>query len=185
MKEILPDAANRAGLAAGESEGPNSIYGLRAGAAFLAAWPTRPCKLVFLDFDGVLNNSGSIAERGNCYEFDPKSVEALNEILRRTGALIVISSSWRCYWPLQELVEGLDRAGVLPGRVVGKTPELRTPRGEEVDAWLKAAPFPVAAFVILDDMDDMVMHQGRLVLTRFDDGLTLDHVGPAVAALEQ
>ena len=79
----------------------------------------------------------------------------------------------------------LAAAGVLPGRVVSKTPRLETDRGSEIDAWLKGAPGPVASFVILDDMDDMAMHGDRLVLTSFDDGLNLGHAEEAIAVLER
>jgi len=68
---------------------------MSAAAPFLTPWPKQPCKVVFLDFDGVLNNAGSIAESGTYHLFDAKSVEALNVILRQAGALIVISSRWR------------------------------------------------------------------------------------------
>jgi hypothetical protein len=181
-KPNLSDAASAATRGTDGTQRTEWIYGPRAGTSFLAPWPTQPCKVVFLDFDGVLKNAGSMAERGTSYEFDPKSVEALNEILHRTGALMVISSSWRCFWPLQELVEFLELAGVLPGRVVGRTPELEVERGLEIDAWLKAAPFPVASFVILDDM---AMHRDRLVLTSFDNGLTLGHAYRSIEVLER
>jgi hypothetical protein len=53
-------------------------------------------KIIFLDFDGVLNNPG-------CYEIasgshtppDQSCVDALNRIISETGASIVVSSSWR------------------------------------------------------------------------------------------
>ena len=30
------------------------VYGVRGGAPRIAPWPTEPCKILFLDFDGVL-----------------------------------------------------------------------------------------------------------------------------------
>jgi hypothetical protein len=74
-------------------------------------------------------------------------------------------STWREHWTLTENATSLERAGMLPRRVVGKTcisrPE--TERGHEIDAWLKSVPFPVESFLILDDKDDMAMHRQRLV----------------------
>lgn len=46
-------------------------------------------KLLFLDIDGVITTHNSN------YCLDPEKMELLGQILGRTGALIVISSSWR------------------------------------------------------------------------------------------
>jgi hypothetical protein len=144
-----------------------------------------PHRVIFLDFDGVLNNNRSIAEFGNCYQFDPLCVEALNRILEETGARVVISSSWRCFWSLAENTETLEVNGVLPGRVIDSTPELSVDRGYEIDAWLKSSPAEIVSFVILDDQTDMVMHLDRLVLTTVDEGLTLEHARRAIEILDQ
>ncbi len=158
-----------------------SPYGVPAGAPGLVPWPAEPAKVVFLDFDFVLNNELTLREHGTDAVFDPESVAALNELLRHSGALLVISSGWRVRRPLKQLADLLEAAGVLPGRVVGNTPWLDCERGLEIDAWLKGAPFPVASFVILDDMADMAMHAERLVRTAEIFGLRLGH---AYAALE-
>ena len=62
-------------------------------------------KLVFLDFDGVLNNSEFAAHQYKNDEsaqdsmgldlFDPKAIECMNRIIDATGAKIVVTSSWR------------------------------------------------------------------------------------------
>ena len=185
MNQPLIKAMQAAAAAAAEQESTAVLYGRPEGTPRLAPWPAQPCRVVFLDFDGVLNNESCIADLNASQRFHPPSVQALNEILRRTGALIVISSSWRCLWPLAELVEFLESEGVLPRRVVGRTPELETERGVEINAWLKSAPYPVASFVILDDMEDMAMHRGRLVLTSFENGLTQGHALEAVEILSR
>lgn len=46
-------------------------------------------KLLFLDIDGV------IATHKSNYCLDPEKMELLGQTLGRTGAFIVISSSWR------------------------------------------------------------------------------------------
>ena len=56
-------------------------------------------KIIFLDFDGVLNPPNDVI-RGTSYDFTetkfgPKAVINLNKILSETGAYIVVSSTWR------------------------------------------------------------------------------------------
>ena len=59
-------------------------------------------RIVFLDFDGVLNSHAYFNARtekfedvGEAGELDPTAVERLNRIIDATGALVVVSSSWR------------------------------------------------------------------------------------------
>ena len=63
-------------------------------------------KIIFLDFDGILNHEAFYKERyekrndGNVIEhpynqIDPKCVANLNNLCEATGAKIVISSTWR------------------------------------------------------------------------------------------
>jgi hypothetical protein len=153
-------AAERALL---EAQRTDLLYGVREGAPPIAPWPTEPCKIVFLDFDGVLNCDESVCELGTRYKFWPASIKALNEVLTRTGARIVISSSWREHWTLSENAAALEKAGLVRGRVVGKTCVSDKERGIQIDSWLKAVPFAVESFVILDDRDDMAMHRQCLV----------------------
>ncbi len=70
-------------------------------------------KVVFLDFDGVLNRGSG---RGV-----PALVENLNRITRRTGAVIVVHSSWRYGRGLEMLRHVLEGWGVK-GEVIDATP---------------------------------------------------------------
>ena len=88
------EAAEKAVMAA---ERTDHVYGVREGAGPIAPWPMKSCKIVFLDFDGVLNSEQSVRELGTRYRFAPNNVAALNEVLRQTDAFLVISSSWREY----------------------------------------------------------------------------------------
>ena len=162
-----------------------SAYAEPAGAPGLAAWPQEPANLVFLDFDFVLNNEQTLRRYGTESVFDPESVSALNELLRQSGALVVVSSAWRVRRTLKQLADILATAGVLPGRVIGRTPWLGCERGIEIDAWLLGAPFPIASFVILDDMADMAMHVSRLVRTTESHGLRLTHARAALEVLRR
>jgi hypothetical protein len=162
-----------------------SCYGVRAGAPGQAPWPTAPARVVFLDIDFVLNNERTLREHGTESVFDPASVAALNVLLESSGALLVISSAWRVRRTLRQLADVLETAGVLPGRVVGRTPWRDRERGLEIDEWLKGAPFPVASFVILDDMGDMAMHMDHLVQTGSEKGLELSHAQAALEVLSR
>jgi hypothetical protein len=150
-------------------------------------------KVIFLDFDGVLNCSRHLANEdldawGTAAHEDSKlnrvAIERLNRIVDATGAFVVVSSMWRINRMRVELQEILGRNG-FTGTVLDKTPNLKEPRGLEVKAWLYNTRRDVKAFVILDDKDDF-KHFGRnhLVQTSFDGGGLLDeHIEPAVKIL--
>jgi hypothetical protein len=167
-----------------EQEQTNLTYGVREGASPLAPWPSQPARIVFLDFDGVLNSHQSALELGTRYRFAPACVSALNSVLHQSGAHIVITSSWRQSFTLRENAQFLERDGVVPGRVVGQTPWLERERGAEINAWLQNAPFPISGFVILDDREDMMMHGQRLIRVNPSAGLSTLHVRRALALLK-
>ena len=183
MSQVIKDAIKAMEAAFQNNRRTDLIYGVRAGASPIAPWPTEPCRIVFLDFDGVLNSERSTQQLGTRYRFARSSVEALNDLLRHSEARIVITSSWRESWSLRENAEFLERDGVLPSRVVGKTPTLGQERGLEIEAWLRSAPYAVASFVILDDRDDMAMHRGRLVQVSPLVGLSLAQAQRAIELL--
>jgi hypothetical protein len=129
-------------------------------------------RIVFLDFDGVLNSRATFGrqERGlianipadetGIRGLDPANVPPLLEILKRSGASIVISSSWRICYTLDVIKGFLAALGVAPELVIGETPrggfdKVRgifnsSVRGYEIQDWLTAHP-EVTDFVILDD----------------------------------
>lgn len=161
--DSLNDAIRAAERAVVEAQNGDHIHGVRDGAPPVAPWPDAPCRIVFLDFDGVLNSEQSVRKLGTRYRFARASIDALNTILQETDSLAVITSKWREIWTLREIAGFLERDGMLPSRVVGKTPILEKERGFEIDAWLRSAPFSVASYVILDDRNDMTIHQSRLI----------------------
>jgi hypothetical protein len=183
MNEAVKAAMQAASKAVLESQSTDLIYGVRAGASPIAPWPTEPCKIVFLDFDGVLNCEQSNEQLGTRYRFSPGGVGSLNEILQQTGAWVVITSSWRENWSLRENAEFLERDGVLPNRVIGKTPALNDQRGHEIAAWLHAVPYLVESFVILDDRTDMAACSARLVQVNPQSGLSLPQARQAIELL--
>jgi hypothetical protein len=142
-------------------------------------------RVIFLDLDGVLNSRPFVAGLGATEwdrMIDRRAVARLNELVRRSGAKIVITSSWRCQLPLAR-VESILRDHGLVAQILGATPRLRPSRGTEIQAWLDAAEDPPEAFVILDDVDD-VDHLGTyLVLTTWEAGLQDEHVERALEHL--
>ncbi len=139
-------------------------------------------KILFLDFDDVLNTSETL-ERGELFE--RANVEALNAIVDRTGAHIVVTSTWRVAATPEELEEILVQAGVhASGRVIGTTPFLEeSSRGGEIMAWLEQAPVRVNNYVILDNRNDMEACVAQLVQTDPSCGLAFDQVDEVVHLL--
>lgn len=153
--------------------------------------------LIFLDIDGVLNNYPGLvklrARQVGAHDIDdsedmfPEHVERLNRIIQETGALVVLSSSWRRMFPLVTIVSFLERRG-FRGRIIGKTPtSLSGYRGEEINRWLaeNTSGGVPPRFVILDDGSDMEPHQDRLVQTDMDLGLTEEDAARAISLLKE
>lgn len=151
-------------------------------------------RVVFLDIDGVLNTLGWLyahAHRADARDpqnmIDPAHVAHLNTLTGRTGASLVISSSWRVLYPTHEMRVVLRRAGVT-APVIDRTPHTGPRRGHEIAAWLKCRARHVGdvrSFVILDDNSDMEHLCDRLVQTHIDVGLREEHVKIAVEMLER
>lgn len=142
-----------------------------------------PQRVIFLDIDGVLTNAKTGYRQG-----DANCVNWLNTITDQTGAVIVVSSTWRAD---PEIANVLARQGVT-GEVIGTTPFLDErnasglwrpkPRGCEIQAWLDANPGP-RQFVILDDDNDMGDLTPRLVQTQSEFGLRREEAKRAIAML--
>jgi hypothetical protein len=162
-----------------------------------------PISVLFLDFDGVLNShrfmlaSGrpvapvEIVEDEGVLGLDAEAVARLNRIVERTGAEVVVTSTWRKSRSVPDLQRVLDAEG-FQGKVRGKTPDcvlvgLAVPkhgvRGDEIQSWLSDAPrygIEVGSFVILDDDADMSHLAHRLVKTTMARGLLDEHVDRVV-----
>lgn len=79
--------------------------------------------------------------------FDPVALALLRRLLDTTGAVVVLSTSWRINFTLEEVEQGLG----IP--VVGATPDLGGDfsRADEITHWLAANP-QVERFAIVDDL---------------------------------
>lgn len=137
--------------------------------------------VIFLDIDGVLNTLETVKELS--LPLQASSIAALNELIEKSGARVVISSSWRCYYDLAKIEEILNSYGFV-GEIVGQTPVLRgAERGEEIKTWLQVHGEGVGAFVILDDHSDMSDARAQLVQTDAQEGLQKRHVQRALKIL--
>ena len=84
-------------------------------------------------------------------------MEYLKEIVDRTDAKIVLTTSWREHW--EENPDECDDTGKLINsifahyglKIYGKTPVIRPDREKEIKKWLEDNPETVN-FVVLDDM---------------------------------
>ena len=162
-------------------------------------------KVIFLDIDGVLNTEVFITAIHELFKgknphqkmmdkfghkFDPLALRFLNYIIEKTGAKIVISSSWRLSG-LKRMQE-MWKARNLCGEVIDITPCLmsksklpfdeRFERGTEIKMWLDENP--VESYVIIDDDNDMLPEQqDNFVMTNQFYGITLQDAEKAIKIL--
>lgn len=132
-------------------------------------------KLIFLDIDGVMNHRNYMV-RSRLHamqEFCPIAVRNLREIIKRTNANIVISSTWRKFKDIDHVMSCYD----LHRYVVGKTPILEDEiRGNEIklfmEQFIDRTGVKPDSFIILDDDDDMGTLTPRLIHCEGYSGLT-------------
>lgn len=142
--------------------------------------------IIFLDIDGVLITRKS----PNMTTPDHSCVQRLNYLLAKTGANIVLSSTWRKAG-YDKMKNVLGEWGVIVD-LFDVTPDLSqrresgviggVERGDEIAKWLSLHP-NIDQFVILDDERDMGDLLPHLVQTDFEEGLTLWHVELAMDQL--
>lgn len=147
-------------------------------------------KLIFLDIDGVMNHRNYFrrSRLHDLQEFCPVAVRNLREIIKRTGAKIVISSTWRKFNDIDYIMSCYD----LDQYVVGKTPNLIDHiRGDEIDLFIKRyfknteCIEKLESFIIIDDDDDMGDLMPHLIHCKDNSGLTDERREEAVELLER
>ncbi|WP_148716474.1 HAD domain-containing protein [Chitinolyticbacter meiyuanensis] len=131
-------------------------------------------KVLFLDFDGVLNSIKTATAFGGyplsldqVGMFDQTALQLIRN-LRGAGVSIVLSTTWRLFCEQRDIERamGFELAGETPRSESGR-------RGEEIKAWLDANP-DVTDYAIVDDDSDMLPEQlSRFVKTDAHEGLTL------------
>ena len=143
-------------------------------------------KYIFLDIDGVLNNSKTVTRSPDGYVgISDNLCKRLEKIIKTTNAKVVLTSSWKDCSSPQDLVymrKRLKRHLALPvGQTSEKNPELR---GTGIREYLKN--HPCDEYVILDDYSFNFDEEGlreHVVLTNEEKGLTNDDVERAIKIL--
>jgi hypothetical protein len=115
-------------------------------------------KVIFLDFDGVLNSEASFRYETRRklndvgHTLSAVACSNLQYILDQDADVkLVISSTWRKLHTLQELSNILGSYVINGARIVGKTPVMFSgDRAHEITMWLEDNP-NVTKYVILDD----------------------------------
>lgn len=122
-------------------------------------------KVIFLDIDGPLatddcfNTARSAQKFGKrLYMWNPKCCEILNEILRETGAEIVLSSDWRKFFTEEELVEIFAWNNVIKSPIaITDEHKYKMSSGPELDRIHQIGRFLennlIKSWVAVDDMN--------------------------------
>ncbi|MEM6926308.1 MAG: HAD domain-containing protein [Myxococcota bacterium] len=151
---------------------------------------------VFLDIDGVVATedtwdawyaTGSDPDRRHEL-LDRTCAAFVQQLCDRLEARVVISSSWRRLYAMDDLVTILKRGG-LALNVVGATPVRDDfDRGLEIHDYLAEQGIPVADIVILEDAEELDGLEHRTVRPWFcgdDAGFRAPQYAAALALVEK
>ena len=155
-------------------------------------------KLIFLDIDGVLNYGGckSRAPSG-CLGIEEENVKLLRKIIDKTGAIVILTSTWKSEWFPTAFISELPKDGQYLERELAKhnvfiRAKTEDPswsqRGLGIIDFLNNWSEPVESFIILDDEAFDFKNVGlknKHVKTSFADGLLPRHVAQAIKILNQ
>ena len=151
-------------------------------------------KVIFLDIDGVLNSARFDREKEDPEQnIDVSRLVFLKELIDKTGALVVLSSTWRKNWDKKEggigekgkkMVDTFTSEGI---EIYDKTGSLSyVERSEEIKIWLSEHP-DVEKFVIFDDeffrwgdLSDNLVH----IKNGIGRGLDREHIEKAMEILK-
>lgn len=150
-------------------------------------------KIIFLDIDGVLNCISTKARCQGCIGIDDLKVKILKEIISKTNAKIVLTSTWKIDW--DKNLEDCSYAGKYLNNklkkqglwILDKTKDNTNDRGQGIYNWIKKyniKNWAVFDDEIFDDYDNMIIN--HLVKTKFYDdngGLQEEHIEKAINIL--
>jgi hypothetical protein len=136
---------------------------------------------IFLDVDGVLNNKKHYNKQHKKYggrycceemPFNPRSLKNLRRIINKTGAKIVVSSSWR---KSNNCMVVLNARLKEYGMEIHSTTMNLYSRGEEITHWCEENLKENDKILIIDDeMYDILEYYNddKIVKLNGNDGLT-------------
>lgn len=161
-------------------------------------------KVIFLDFDGVLNSATSFlyehnrrvkhkeqGVKGPVNEtLSPHCCAALQEVLNTYPEVkVVLSTTWRELFDMDWLKAKLAEYHIDSSRVIGKTPRDYDfdRRGVEIQMWLNEHP-EVTHYVAIDDNDWEISEyhgEDRFVKTDWDRGMGANHAVELIEKLSK
>ena len=102
-------------------------------------------KILFLDIDGVVNCESTAQRHRGAIGIDPYMALLVARIVERTGAKVVLSSTWRLWADARDEVRSqvcdfIDSTSSIAG----------ASRGEEIQDWIDLHP-EITKYAILDD----------------------------------
>lgn len=129
---------------------------------------------IFLDIDGVLNTKASWRIP---YSMNPQLIKRLGEIIKETGAKIILTSSWKtgfekdmenCTPQIKALRLKMQDFGY---DIYDKCPELKNrTRDKEIERYLYFNP--AEKYIILDDDASLFDSKEQLYLIHCETGIT-------------
>lgn len=165
-------------------------------------------KIIFLDFDGVINSVRSVVADQKCVNalnakhailagntivsgFDPVAVKLIQQIMRKTDAYIVVSSAWRRAITLNDIRQIFHTEFGWPGgedeRIIGVTGRRDDGhRGTEIQEWIDDHTVGIRNFqyIIVDDSYDFHDYQHkRFIQTDPYNGFSYEDYGKALELL--
>lgn len=142
-------------------------------------------RVIFLDIDGVLCTARSHFAHGTSkmmLEWDVTGCALIQSICEKSGAKIVISSTWRIDAHQEELFPRLLKHGLYQYLFCDRaaSSEWATPwvpshsRGHEISRWIEKNG-PISDYLIIDDNDDFSGDQlNRFIQTEPTNGFSAE-----------
>ena len=160
-------------------------------------------KIIFVDFDGTLRSDASLRywrkQDGDITKPHPEALDRLENLVRKTGAKLVITGKDRCL-DIKELKALLNRPihpdlkksfvitktdSVLIENLFDTTPILRgSTRGEEIRRFIMHHSSRIRDYVVLDAHEDLYpLEDNRVINVDPATGLLEEHVAEAISRL--
>lgn len=153
-------------------------------------------KVIFLDIDGVLNTIYTKERINGMIFVEDKYIKILKEICDKTGAKVVLSSSWRSGWydidngnnntrDAKDFIALRDKLLEFGIELFDKTPDISAmKRGEEIKQWLEEhKDLNITNFVIFDDMAIVKPFNRYFIQTSFAEGMKEKYIKKAIKML--